>query len=1136
MKYLMVITLSIASILSAAADNLKYAPHNFSVLPPSPEVESLNRYIDFGASLASGQPDINLPIYEVSHGSLSVPISIGYHGGGIKVNEKAGIVGLGWTLLAGATISRTVNGLPDEMLAEGGMMRGLFNITSDGKKLRNYVCNKPKEYDYAVANSDYVKYISRYCQPYEENRLDVANDVLQIAGMGMTGTFIYDDNRQMVLQSPSYLHFENGRTLNSNYYPGRYEIVDDKGTRYYFEATEYSEYSYLYYYRMLQNADMQKDKYRFISAWHLTKIKSLQDDSIMFEYQNMGERIYRVGGTYRYEDCFNSDYIKELVQGYTGADSYIDYYPKLLKRIVSSSEIVEFSYETTTVDVDTRTSQYDRLSKITIFRNDSECTPVKNFVFEQSESPFRGKRGGLLNKISEVSADGKNKQTLFSFDYKKGSVPNNYSKSQDHWGYYNGCNNASLLTKQFEHKLGSYPYGDREPNAAYAAIGILNKITYPTGGHTAFEWEPHDYAFVNAKKNEEKTITTTTPHNYTLCGRKHGEVLEAAITVSSPTNIYVDVSNYFEMFKGMGYLQGDDGWKDYNHSHSTAYSNDYPSVKIYNGKNEVIATVFIDSENSARKQIISISLPGQYRIRLCNPRNISLDVLRNYFERDNSEGNFGIVKINFNDITATTISPTKLWGGLRIRSITSCTNDVTNAKIRKTYKYATDYTKDNTSSGVVPFEPEYAYHFIMGGHVDGGMGDDLETVYGTSSYGLPTTATGTADILYSRVFETDEHNDDKIITQYDFSTYIDCPDHLDMAFSNCGSTNNRIYTSYAHKRGDLVCKTVFNTIGNNQQKRYAYEYEVLEGDGGNFTGDFVKISDFSNLMLKEPEDLIADYTVSEYKLIPFVKRLVKTNVSSTSEWDSVSKQEYGCSYFSTSFSDDSNFCRLKKSDWTFDSKGRRQETFYTYLNPRYAIIDSEVTVCDGKITAARRMEYDEAGRLVRSFVGESGADVVPKYELGKSAHINEDLKNFINIPEYEYLYESNGNIAQISYNGIVLASYLWGYNGKYPIVEALNTDFATLSRIAESAGFSSAGISLIYDDKSLTSLFNSIRENLPEAKITTLKYHWLTGIAEKTDSDGTSTFFSYDKFGRLDGIKDFNEFFIKKFEYKYRLK
>lgn len=95
-------------------------------------------------------------------------------------------------------------------------------------------------------------------------------------------------------------------------------------------------------------------------------------------------------------------------------------------------------------------------------------------------------------------------------------MPNNYSKSQDHWGYYNGRNNASLLTKQFEHQLGSYPYGDREPNAAYAAIGILNKITYPTGGHTAFEWEPHDYAYVNAKKNEEKQSPPQLPTT-TLC-------------------------------------------------------------------------------------------------------------------------------------------------------------------------------------------------------------------------------------------------------------------------------------------------------------------------------------------------------------------------------------------------------------------------------------------------------------------------------------------------------------------------------------------------------------------------------------------------------------------------------------------
>ena len=227
---------------------------------------------------------------------------------------------------------------------------------------------------------------------------------------------------------------------------------------------------------------------------------------------------------------------------------------------------------------------------------------------------------------------------------------------------------------------------------------------------------------------------------------------------------------------------------------------------------------------------------------------------------------------------------------------------------------------------------------------------------------------------------------------------------------------------------------------------------------------------------------------------------------------------------------------MKRSEWSFDSKERRQETFYTYLNAQYDIVDSEVTVCGGKIVAAKRLEYDSLGRLVRTFVGDAGENVLPEYKLGESAYLSDKLKDFINIPEYEYIYGKDGNIVQINYDGIVLASYLWGYNGRYPIVEAQDTDYNTLYGAAKSAGFSNSGISLVYDDKSLTSLFSSIRENLPDAKITTIKYQWLTGMAETTDSCGTSTIYSYDVFGHLDGIKDFNQYFIKKFEYKYRSK
>lgn len=40
------------------------------------------------------------------------------------------------------------------------------------------------------------------------------------------------------------------------------------------------------------------------------------------------------------------------------------------------------------------------------------------------------------------------------------------------------------------------------------------------------------------------------------------------------------------MFDALGYLNGDDGWKDYNNSHSPLYSDYYPSVKILDGKFE----------------------------------------------------------------------------------------------------------------------------------------------------------------------------------------------------------------------------------------------------------------------------------------------------------------------------------------------------------------------------------------------------------------------------------------------------------------------------------------------------------------------------------------------------------------------
>ena len=62
-----------------------------------------------------------------------IPISMTYHGSGVRPDQHPGWVGLGWNLNAGGCISRIVNGLPDETYREDyeGRVTKCMTTTSD---------------------------------------------------------------------------------------------------------------------------------------------------------------------------------------------------------------------------------------------------------------------------------------------------------------------------------------------------------------------------------------------------------------------------------------------------------------------------------------------------------------------------------------------------------------------------------------------------------------------------------------------------------------------------------------------------------------------------------------------------------------------------------------------------------------------------------------------------------------------------------------------------------------------------------------------------------------------------------------------------------------------------------------------
>ena len=91
-----------------------------SVVPSSPNVAALEKFVNFPVSNFTGVPNIDVPIHTVTEGNLSLPISVNYNASGIKVEETASWVGLGWALNAGGAISRQVMGGPDEGRTKSG--------------------------------------------------------------------------------------------------------------------------------------------------------------------------------------------------------------------------------------------------------------------------------------------------------------------------------------------------------------------------------------------------------------------------------------------------------------------------------------------------------------------------------------------------------------------------------------------------------------------------------------------------------------------------------------------------------------------------------------------------------------------------------------------------------------------------------------------------------------------------------------------------------------------------------------------------------------------------------------------------------------------------------------------------------
>lgn len=458
-----------------------------SLVPPAPNAAELGKYGTIPVGTLTGVPEIGFPLYEVSSGSLKVPISLSYHAAGIQVNQKSTDVGLGWSVMAGGTISRTVYS------------------ASDNSPYGNFYYTPPSYNTLLNTNNYYT--MSQY-NIVSSTGYDQEPDLFAYNMGGKSGKFIYNPGQGFMTIPFDPIKIQ---TVGSGA-AVTFQIVDDNGVTY-----KFGQFS---------NTVSDFSIYRnTISSWYLTSMISADyTDTISFEYEliyqedpmvqqvfPIGKKVSLSGSMAGEAFVYGDEY--GLVQTIQSVNTYNEL---LVKKINFKNGYVQFNRLTTRKDNNPATKYLD---EILVYNNQNQIIKKIGFGHDYfTVTPFINDWVHHRLKLTgfTLSDQGLNNKQVYSFDYDATSLPVYGSYNMDYWGYYNGANNQSLIpqTTVLANDINSITFANgetysngflnltqswnlgnanREPSATHMKAAILNKVVYPSGGYSVFDYEPHKY-------------------------------------------------------------------------------------------------------------------------------------------------------------------------------------------------------------------------------------------------------------------------------------------------------------------------------------------------------------------------------------------------------------------------------------------------------------------------------------------------------------------------------------------------------------------------------------------------------------------------------------------------------------------
>jgi hypothetical protein len=1088
-KKLIVSIVFLIVFYASKAQNGNYALRN--VITPSPTVASLGKYGEIPVGLYTGIPNISIPLYEIKDGPLTIPIGLSYHAGGVRVEEAASAVGLGWTLNAGGVVGRQIRGRADEY---------------------GWVVDAPYRISNILQNGNQGQ-INTMTLDIEGGSKDGEADIYYYNCNGLSGKFFFDQAGTLYNYPAKNVAIT---PMGGGFYGDGWKIVAEDGTVYEFDKTE-----------IVTSFTCKGGDIDSKTAWYLSKITSADGKrQISFTYESVNYSVSVFLGQTQYftlngyGGCLNDNVV--LCNGTNIFNTF------RLKQINFSGGYVKFNYNNPRQDI--YNGDDKSLDQIEIYT--SSNTLIKKYdlaysYFDAGGSTSDDKRLKLTS-VTEKSAVSQKPPYIFTYE-ESVQLPNRMSMSTDHWGYYNGkYNTTHIASFVYANPYSGLPYtfygADRAANPATMQAGILKKILYPTGGETEFTYE------CNTTSNSR--IPPSTYDEY------------YSFTLNQP---YSSISSPYETTTFTIPSQGADvQFFVSGITASNSYCNYEVNLRCYLIKDNNVNTPYTEITDASNN--IHLNLPGgtykfrftydycytgdlNFSISLHNkipilselgrrpvgglrvkqiedrPGNGGQSVIKKYrYENDGDATQSSGMLINFPEYGYVLTAENWLGG----------TSPGIPCYLDKTCVYLVQQSKTNyplaTSQG----------SYVGYQHVIEDLENNGEVRHRFNVYSLPNPPFPFPPLDYSEWQLGAE-----LVTKYYAKKNGQFALTKEITYGHI-STNVNIVKGYMVGRDFLYVGTCSAGWINAPLTTY------------NVIPQFWALNHTNERVYDQNDPTKYVETVTDYTYDPNHYQLTQIRTSTSSrdpnlKDEIVINKKYAPDYSFTGVPTNGEALGIKKlQDLHIINVPIEEYTYRQKRNPTTNEV-SDQRIINSIITSF----YSDNPYPNQIFKLETTSSIaLSSFGTGSAVNNNSFIKNSNSTiansfkSRIQFLsYDDVGNLTSQKKSNDVEHSYIWGYGKNYPVAEIVGIDYY--------AAINTQGLNLALlqsnstTDADMRSELSKIRSTKSSAMVTTYTYKPLIGMSSSTDINGRTTFYEYDSFARLSLMKDKDGKILKKFCYNY---